>query len=392
MGKNLKGKELGKGICQKKDGTYLARFVGGNGKRIEKCFKVLPEARNWLEEARHKDACSGIVLGAGTTVDEWYEFWIKNIVGNRAYDTIRNYRERYEINIRPIVGNLVLQDLKPLHCSLILRKMEEQDYAGATIKQTYTILGTILKAAYENEMIPKNVMNGVKCPKNARAVDDIRFLTVDEQNKLLQVAKRSHNYFQYCFVLDTGLRTSELIGLTWDKVDLSRREITVNKTLKYRYKTKLWEAGPPKSMSSYRTIPLTDRAYEILSILKVRAKDIRRSPELNQTLEFRDLKSGRIDSFNMNDLVFINYRTGMPAKNSSYDTHLYKLCEKAEIERISMHGFRHTFATRAIERDVQPKVLQRILGHSSLQMTMDRYVHVSDESMFEAIRRFEGKA
>jgi site-specific recombinase XerD len=84
----------------------------------------------------------------------------------------------------------------------------------------------------------------------------------------------------------------------------------------------------------------------------------------------------------MRDLVFINWRTGEPAKNSSYDTHLYKLCDEAGIEKICMHALRHTHATRAIECGVQPKVLQKLLGH-------DRYVHVTSESLDQAVRQFE---
>lgn len=91
----------------------------------------------------------------------------------------------------------------------------------------------------------------------------------------------------------------------------------------------------------------------------------------------------------MRDLVFINYRTGEPAKNSSYDTHLYKLCDEAEIERFCMHALRHTYATRAIEAGMQPKVLQKLLGHASIKTTMDRYVHVTDDSLTQAVRQFE---
>ena len=91
----------------------------------------------------------------------------------------------------------------------------------------------------------------------------------------------------------------------------------------------------------------------------------------------------------LRDLVFVNYRTGMPAKNSSYDTHLYKLCERAGIENFSMHALRHTYATRAIEAGVDAKVLQKILGHSSIKMTLDRYVHVTDDAMDNAIAKFE---
>ena len=91
----------------------------------------------------------------------------------------------------------------------------------------------------------------------------------------------------------------------------------------------------------------------------------------------------------MRDLVFINFRTEMPAKNSSYDTHLYKLCDRAGIEHFCMHALRHTYATRAIECGVQPKVLQKLLGHASIKTTMDRYVHVTSESLDQAVRQSE---
>ena len=91
----------------------------------------------------------------------------------------------------------------------------------------------------------------------------------------------------------------------------------------------------------------------------------------------------------MSDLIFINFRTGMPNKNSSYDTHLYKLCDEAGIKRFCMHCLRHTYATRCIEAGMQPKTLQKLLGHSSLKTTMDRYVHVTDDSMENGIKLFE---
>ena len=99
MGKNLKGKECGKGICQRKDGLYHARFVDKAGKRHEKYFQTIPEARNWIEQAKYADKHEDVFCPSDTTVDAWFSFWIENIVVDLAPNTLRNYRERYVHNV-----------------------------------------------------------------------------------------------------------------------------------------------------------------------------------------------------------------------------------------------------------------------------------------------------
>lgn len=86
-----------------------------------------------------------------------------------------------------------------------------------------------------NDMITKHPMDGVRYTKPVRAANDIKFLTIEEQEIFLETAKRSHNYRQYVLLLETGLRTSELIDLTWDAIDWKKRTLTVNKTLEYRH-------------------------------------------------------------------------------------------------------------------------------------------------------------
>ena len=321
MGKNLKGKECGKGICQRKDGLYYARFVDKTGKRHEKYLPTLPEARNWIEESKYADAHEDVFVATDTTVDQWFDFWIENIVGDLAPDTLRNYRERYVHNIQPVMGKMMIANVKPMHCKMVFNRMEAS-YAGSTIRQTYIAMGTMFRAAVMNDMIQKHPMDGVRFTKPVRAVDDIKCLTTDEQQ-------------------------------------------------------------------SYRTIPLTSHAYDILKQLYSQVSERKESELLNSTLEYMDRRTGETASLCMRDLVFINWRTGEPAKNSSYDTHLYKLCDEAEIKHFCMHALRHTYATRAIESGMQPKVLQKLLGHASIKTTMDRYVHVTNDSMSKAVLQFE---
>ena len=377
-----------KGICQRKDGLYSVRFVSSEGKRQVKCFSSLPEARNWLEGAKYADRHEDVFAPPDMTVTEWFEFWISHIVGDLVPNTQRNYRERYEYNVKPVIGKMRLTDVKPMHCKMVFNRMEAS-YAGSTIRQTYIAMGTMFRVAMMNDMIQKHPMDGVRFTKPVRATDDIKLLTRDEQRVFLETAKRSHNYNQYALILETGLRTGEMIGLTWDAIDFQNLTLTVNKTLEFRHGEQYWRAGPPKTQHNYRTIPLTDRAYEILKGIWNSRPERKESPTLDKTLEYIDRRTGVSSRLVMRDLVFINWRTGEPAKNSSYDTHLYKLCDEAGIKHFCMHALRHAYATRAIESGMQPKVLQKLLGHASIKTTMDRYVHVTAESLDYAIKQFQ---
>lgn len=391
MGKSLKGKECGAGICQRKDGKYAARFLTKDGTRREKHFLTLPEAKNWLADAKYEDKHNLFNAHAEMTVDEWYNYWMNNLICDLSPNTKRNYQERYKINIQPVLGSMHMCDVKPMHCKIVLNRMEVR-YAGGTIKQAYIAMGTMFRAAVMNDIIPKHPMDGVRYTRPTRAVDDIKYLTVEEQKVFLEAAEKSHNYRQYALLLETGLRTAEMIGLTWDAIDWKKRTLTVNKSLEYRHSEGYWRAGPPKTQKSYRTIPLTDKAYEILKACYDERDTRKESETLSQVLEYMDRRTGQPSYLVMKDLVFVNYRTGEPNKNSSYDTHLYKLCDEAGIKRFCMHALRHTYATRAIERGVPPKVLQQLLGHASIKTTMDRYVHVTDDSLEKAVQLFSANA
>ena len=373
MGKDLKGKELETGLSQRKDGRYSARLVTNRGKRVEKYFDKYQDARRWLAEARLESEKGDMAAWAvGMTVNEWFDYWIVNIKGTTVRpNTIRNYRERYRHNIKKSIGGMMLKDVRPMHCQIVLNNMADT-YAGSTIMQCLIALYNMFQSAFENGIIVSNpVGRTIKLPKPVE--NKIRVLTIDEQMLFMEVARNSSNYPQFLFALNTGVRTGELIGLKWEDLDFERGIISIRRSMEYRYSTGEWRIGPPKTKKGYREIPMTNECRELLESLK-------KQFELGKHVE---------DEFK--EFVFIN-RKGIPTKNSTYDSCIKKLTQKAGMENFSMHTLRHTFATRCIEAGMNPKTLQVLMGHSSINITMNLYVHVTDDEKAKEIKKLEDYA
>lgn len=360
MGKDLKGKELGVGISQQSDKLYVARFTDKFGIRKTKRFKKLQECRQWIADASYISKHSDIENASDILVDTWYEYWIGIKKQTVRPNTVRNYSERYERNIKGIIGKKLLSEVKPIHCQKIFSDMAEQGYKTTTIYQTRITLYNMLEFAKENDVIlsnpcKKSVKSDIGKPSEKKVA-----LTIDEQRKFLMAATGQSYENQYKFMLQTGLRTGELVGLKWYDIDFGKRTVTISRTMEYRYKVGEWRVGPPKSKSGYRTIPLTDEAIRILKDQKEKNSKI------------------KVINIEWRDQVFLS-RKGEPVKNSTYDTALFKICDKAEIRKFCMHILRHTFATRCIEAGMIPKTLQKILGHSNIGITMNLYVDATEE-------------
>lgn len=372
MGKDLKGKELGIGISQRSDGLYTARFTNRAGKRAQKYFTKLQECRKWLADAQYAEEHENVLFGSVPTVDAWFQYWFSNIKSdNIRYNTKRIYERRYTHDISPVIGKMLLTDVLPLHCQYVLKNMAGK-YVDSSLRHCKTIMSMLFDDAVENELITKNPVT-----KNVKAVSkkmtrDRNAMTIEEQKILLHSTKESVYSNQFVLVLQTGLRVGELIGLKWSDIDFGNKTLTVNRTMMYINKKEGWQIGEPKTSKGKRCIPLTKEAVRVLN---------------NQKEKMQQL---RVISFEYKDFVFLN-TNGVPITKDAYNSRLRSCCCKESLPLVSMHILRHTFATRCIESGMRPKTLQGILGHSKINITMDLYVHLMEDTKEKELRAIESQ-
>lgn len=360
MGKDLKGKELGVNLSQRKDKKYLARFTDKSGKRHAFVSVSLMECKKWLADTIY-DYETTDLLGneKNISVQAWYEYWIDFKTKTIKPTSVQQYKNEWEYYLKPIIGKMLMKDVKVQHCQMILNKMAE---SGKTKKTITTVKGSYINfftMAIDYGILDKNPMSKANHKMGKESRKRVA-MTIEEQKKFLQSAMGTSYELIFRFLLQTGLRISELIGLKWCDIDFDKRILTVNRQLR-RENNIGWSYSEPKSKYSNRDIVLTDEAIRILKIQK----------EFNKSL--------KVILIEWSEIVFLS-KKGMPTCSDTIDNDIKRICRINNLKNISCHVMRHTFATRCIEAGMNPKTLQKLMGHSNLAITMDLYVTVTDET------------
>ncbi len=369
MGRSLKGKELGVGISQRKDGMYQARFTGRSGRRKTIYDKKLSALRRRLIECQYDVQQECEIIEDDVTLDEWFEIWMDTYKRNCRNTTLASYTTKYN-RLREDLGWRRLSSLNLIVMQRCLNKFST-DQKRIDCKK---ILIDMLDKAVDSEILSKHPARKLNTVMMREPKKERRVLTIPETEIFLKMAKGTMYEYLYVLALETGMRVGELGGLKWSDVDLLNRKIEVKRTLCYvcqdgRYTFDLHDT---KTMNGKRVIPLTSNAIQALREQKTKGYSM--------------VKEG------CDDLVFFT-RKGKPLElrtlQGSIDCIIKNIQKEQDFERFTPHTFRHTFATRAIEFGMNPKTLQKILGHSSLQLTMDLYCHVTNDTLFTEMAKFE---
>ncbi len=293
------------------------------------------------------------------TLYDWLNTWLNNYAKYLVkISTFVNY-EGYINNHFIEIGNILLNNISSYDLQEFFNK-KLKTLSAKTVRNMLSVLKKSFKQAMINEILDKNVALDIFLPKMDKK--EIKVLNKKQQQSLL---KRSYEYRYGTFIrlaLCTGIRLGELLALKWEDIDLENRKLYIRRTINrlknydinYKYKTKIY-FDKPQTKNSNRIIPLPQSAIEDL-------------------IEWQKLQ---IEEKYKLDFVVTN-ESGHFIEQTTFKNHYNQILRDCNIHGVTFHALRHTFATIALEKGMDSKVLSEILGHYSVSFTLDTYAHVLD--------------
>lgn len=341
--------------------AWVLVYSNGNGKRKQETFTTRREAeRRWSEVSAELRRGSHVSLADSLTVAQAGDLWIERAISEGLErSTYEEYRRVLRLHIVPLIGSVKLVGLTRADVEdLRDRLLSELSPKSAT--RVFSYFKIIMKLAEDKGLIPTNVADKVKLVTSKRHRHRPEFFQMDEVNAALAASLElgpEFSAFAHLFWLH-GLRSSEGRGLNWEAINLEKGMVTISQRAD-RWRT----IGPPKSESSFRTIPLTPSCLEALAVLKSKAK-----PSPNDFM-FPDKEGRPMTYFQQISQLYdpVMFKAGLTKKVDGTTKHLR-----------SLHAARHTTASIWIEMGFSAKRVQKLMGHSSIQITFDLYGHLFD--------------
>lgn len=389
-----KGRILRTGESQRKDGRYLYKYVDSFGEtqfiyswklvstdRVPAGKRDCIALREKIAEIQ-KDVQDGInVIGKKMSLCQLYAK--QNAQRPNVKASTKNGRKYLmEILKNDKLGARSIDSIKPSDAKEWAIRMSENGFAYSTINNYKRSLRASFYIAIQDDYVRKNpfdfqlntVIDDDTTPKTV--------LTPEQEARLLDFVKSDtvyyKNYDEILILLKTGLRISELCGLTASDLDFENHLILVDHQL-LRNTELGYYIETPKTKSSERQVPMVEAAYQALK--RVLAKQ-------------GDRKGAEIDGYS--HFLFLN-RKGYPKTACDFNSTLrhlikkYNKCHEEKLPHITPHTLRHTFCTNCANAGMNPKALQYIMGHANITMTLNYYAHATCNSAMEEMKRLEKK-
>ena len=331
---------------KRKDGRYQRKITLSDGRQRIVYGRTLAELNAAADAVRDEDR-QGIKVGDDTLVGEWARVWIEKYKSDLRPNTLRMYKDTYNVHILPLLGDMELRSVKPVHVREVMSGVSE--LSESLQHKVLITMRQIFQTAQQNGLIAKDPTDGIKITPHAKP-DKVKHLTKDQVRALLEAVTDDKAMVFVGLCLYCGLRREEAMGLQWG--DIKGSSLTVNRALAF-VKNQPDPSQELKTKAAHRTIPIPEPLMDIL----------RNTP-----------KTG---------LYVITKADGGPMTQMAFRRLWEKVTSVIDFP-IHPHMLRHTYATNLYYAGVDLRTAQYLLGHSSIQMTAQIYTHLDHKDGLSA--------
>ena len=359
------------------DGKWVGSVTLGTGKRKVFYGKTRKEVQEKLKIVLHEQQQGTLVTAAPQTVAQFLTDWLENTHRRRILPrTYERYREAVYLHIVPSLGHFQLQKLTAQQVQAFYTKKADEGMAPATIIYYHSVLHNALDTAVKWGLVFRNVCDLVAPPRKQQF--EIQPLTTEQMQHLLATVRGHKWEALFTLALVTGMRRGELLGLKWQDINFEAGLLQVRRVLS-RVPTNMPERehvyveAEPKTQKSRRSVIIAPFALETLKRHRV------------SQLEAK-LKAGVF--WQDYDYVFCTLH-GTHLNPNHVVEEFKKLLNQDGLPNIRFHDLRHSAATLLLSLGVHPKVVQELLGHTQISMTMDVYSHVLPGMQQDAMSKLD---
>jgi integrase len=323
-------------------------FYGRNRREVQDRLKELERQREQGLLIASADQLTGDFLS------RWLEDSVRNSVRPKTFDS-------YELNVRrlqPLIGSVRLGGLSPAHVQSAYGALLRRGLSARSVHHAHAVLHKALKQAVLWNMIPRNPTDAASRPRPVET--EMKTLTEEEVRCLFEKSADDDFHGLWVLLATTGVRLGEALGLRWEDIDLTGSRITIRRALQ-RQRGNGLVFVEPKTARSRRTIHLAEGAVSAIA----RHKRLQAKWRLHAGPSWQE-----------NGLVFAT-QIGRPLDGGQVNHRFHHALAVAGLRDIRVHDLRHTSATLLLTRGVHPKVVQEMLGHSTITLTLDTYSHVA---------------
>jgi integrase len=346
-------------IYQRSDGRWVAEITLEGGKRKSFYGKSRKEAADKLNRALQEQKQGKLATGPQQKLETYLNQWLEDVhKPTLRQSSYVKYRRLLDRHILPELGHIQVQRLTPQQVQAFYARKLHEGLSESVVSTMHRVLHNALDNAVKWNLVSRNVCDLVTPPHEKKRT--VQLLTLQQAQHLLGVAQGHELEGLLTVAVTTGMRHGELAALRWSDIDFGSGSVHVHRTVNRLGGYGGFVESEPKTAKSNRTIVLPAFVLEKLKEHQIRQKESR-------------LRAGA--AWKDQDLVFCN-RYGGFLNPDALLGRFYRLLEKAGLPRMRLHDLRHSAATILLGMGAHPKVVQELLGHSNISMTIDTYSHM----------------